>query len=255
MSSTAAAGSTSGAPPPNCPNFADAGALPLQDCPPGQVEILGQIVNYCAGTPVSSGLTLTDILDPSLLIRADSCGVFHSCTPPKTQLRVQIDSPFFAATSLPVAEPVVSSELTIPLVLVCDQLYTGLVEQLASGTPYDPDGGGLFIVTLAQAPSGRCADPSGWQFQAVDRNGDPVPSSIAYITAVGVDTQATATTLVGVAILYNIDPAYDIVQVQGIDAYADGGASECNVSAPYPPLTGSFPADRGRFTDVLWPVY
>jgi hypothetical protein len=139
--------------------------------------------------------------------------------------------------------------------MVCNSLTQGIENQLVHIKPYDPDGGALFLVLVDTLGGGRCSQLDGWAVTPVDQAGNVLSADIAYLSTVGANPSATATSTIGVAVIYNLDPSVGYAELEFTDTYADAGPTTCVIETPSVPFTASLPIEAGRFADAIYQIY
>ena len=195
----------------------------LGDCDAG-VELLAQVVDAVAGTPISASVQISDLDNPAYVTNSDPDGVLVVCVSPYTILAPELAVDGYV-TSLFRDIDLVTSECVPRIELFSAAVWEDISSQLEGYVAND--GALLVAVSNVLDATHRCS-LSGWAFSVAMPDGGTVSSSIAYVSGVSVAPNTSSTTPEGYAILYDIDPSVTEVQVTGTQVVgADAGELVC----------------------------
>ena len=209
-------------------------------CPSGTVLLYGQTYDLCA-TLEGEGSVRVPL--PGSQVQINGCtdfwvltdpkGTFNLCVPPGQNIDPIFTAPEFATGNM--AEVNLTQNLGYTgqrggVFLVCDSLLQQY-EQTAVG--FDLNQGAVLILVLSLSESAPCGmnakgsvDLSGWQVEpSLPDGGVPAHAwQIAYLDNQGTPVTSQSTTFTdGYAIIYNIDPSIDQLQISATRPMDDAG--------------------------------
>jgi hypothetical protein len=236
------------------------GYLPATgECNPGQVELKGRLTDACGfsldaangAPPLMVPFTASDVFHPEVTAKTEPCGVYWFCLDAGTTLTPLFNAggsyyPYEVGT-LRVTES--SSDIeavtnTQGLEMFCTaalQDVTGLVPTVNPSLPF-------VVVGMPNGSDGTACDSNqGWTFVLHGPDGGGLNPPYAFIDGQNfVQSDAGGTSLDGIQIFYNLDPAIGTVTVQALkpgNELPDGGEL-CPLLSTRPdlwPYTGVVP--------------
>ena len=211
----------------------------LSDCPAGKIEVATQIINGCAGSPLSQPIQVTNFYDPSLAGDTDDCGNGYFCVDAGTLLSPLVS----AAGFIPIVGAQFDAQFSERVVIY---MFCTNVVEACLGINLDE----AMVAVQVYASTGQSANcpgaVDGWSFALTALDGGAVADFPLYAGGFGLDPTATATTAEGTALLANIDPSIGSVTLVG---HFDGGPA-CENADGAREFTGVIPLLAGTISLV-----
>ena len=241
------------------------GYLPVAgDCPTGQLELKGRLVNVCgyngiSTPPITVSFTATDAFNPRIAAVTEPCGVYRFCVDAGQLLtpNFQVDG-FFSQelATLDISSPPthLDNEGANGLNLLCNQLLNGLT---AVTPALDPSLALVIVSINVEAETAPCIDRTEWSFSLFGPDGGLVDAPYFFINSILPSQDDGGTGASGAQIFYNLDPNLGEVTVSGTrpnNTNPDGGVSCPELSTTDAQFTGSVPLKAATLTQFLYVV-